>query len=152
MPRRPLNKPNDFIKTTADLTPLTKGAKVKRDLQIGKGKATKAQWQWVDTCIKAFMNKYPTEMVAFMQDLELNRTKYQDVLPMHGKNELKKANWRNTASFPIIMERNEQGELVEIDSLLPMLKQFIPDITDFNSPNFDEFMRRYPMFRPGQKI
>lgn len=114
-------------------------------------KATQAQWDMVDMAIKAFITKYPLEWQEFTGDLQKNRTKYQEALPEHV--ELKKAQWRNVLSFPVIQRWDEDlRQYVEKDSLLPILRQIIPDITAKKGKNFLPFIKKYPEFIPGEKI
>jgi len=107
-------------------------------------KATKEQWELVDIAIGAFIKKYPTHWIVFLSDLSQKRSKYN--LAKEGG--LKKANFRNVAAFPVIY--NKQGR--EIDSLLPVLKKIIPELTHKNSINFQPFIKKYSIFLPGEKF
>lgn len=111
--------------------------------QRAKEKATDGQWQMVEWAVKAFMDKYPLHMQAFLKDLDQGRSKY-NVAKEGG---LKKSNFRNTASFPVIYD--QYGN--EVDALLPVLKKIIPGLTDRHSKNYSEFIRRFPIFCPADK-
>lgn len=106
-------------------------------------KATESQWGLIDIAVKAFISKYPRHWYAFQQMLKTERSEYN--LAKDG--DLKKANWRNTASFPVIY--NSAGE--EADALLPVLNKIIPALTHKDSINYAEFLRRYPCFLPAEK-
>jgi hypothetical protein len=107
-------------------------------------KATANQWALIDIAIKEFIRKYPLHWIAFQKDLRSKRSKY-NVAKEGG---LKKSNFRNTASFPVIYDNG--GE--QVDSLLPVLKKIIPELTHKHSVNYATFLRKYPVFLPGEKF
>lgn len=122
---------------------------------------TEARWRRVDKCISTFTAVYPFHWAAFKKDLHENRTEYQEALTPDGK----KAQWRNTASFPVVYRKateddgllgNEDDDLVEVASLVEPLKVFLPGLLDPDQPGhpnklYREFLRRYPVFLPGEK-
>ncbi len=108
-------------------------------------KATKSQWDLVGIAIGAFVRKYPVHWLNFQKQLSEGRSKYN--LATKDNKELRQANWRNTASFPIIY--NAKGE--EIDALLPTLEKIIPKLTHKNSINYVPFLKKYKIFLPAEK-
>jgi len=115
---------------------------------LAKTKATDAQWTMAEWAIKAFIAKYPHQWVAFQNLLDVERNVFNPYQLATKKNkELRQANWRNVATFPII----EDSLGNEVDSLLPVLKKIIPELTHRKSVNLKEFMKRFPMFIPGDK-
>lgn len=121
-------------------------AKSKKALGIfsAREKATEAQWWLVDTAIKAFIAKYPTQWMEFQRQLKSEATEWQLATKEH--KELRKRNWRNSASFPIVY--TSEGE----DSLLPVIEKIIPRLIHKESKNYIEFLKRYPFFCPAQKV
>ena len=117
-----------------------------KSITLAKTKATDAQWQMIDIAIKAFMVKYPYHWKIWQDDLKYQRTKYQ--LATNEHKELRKASWRNTASFPVILDR--EGNI--IDSILPVLEKIIPQLTHKKSINYATFLKKYKMFLPGEKF
>lgn len=131
-----------------ELTEIAKATRRRSEAQASE-RASEKQWEMCSMAIKAFMDKYPKHMQMFLQDLQGGRTKYNEALPEH--KDLKKAQWRNTASFPVIYKKLENGEIKEVDSLLPTLKKIIPGLTNKKSKNYVEFLKRYPIFLPSDK-
>jgi len=113
---------------------------------FAKTKATDKQWEMVEIAIKAFQQKYPYRWKIWQDDLKYQRTKYQLATDEH--KELKKASWRNTGSFPIILDKD--GNI--IDGILPVLEKIIPKLTHPKSVNYETFLRKYKMFLPGEKF
>lgn len=111
---------------------------------LAKQKATEYQWGLVDMAIKAFIAKYPLHWIEFQKQLNAQRTTYN--LAKDG--ELKKAGFRNTASFPTI----EDQEGNTIDSLKPVIEKFIPQLCHKKSVNYREFLKRYKMFLPAERL
>lgn len=123
---------------------------------------TERRWKKVDKCITTFIKVYPDHWRVFKQDLNENRTKFQEALTADGK----RAQWRNTAAFPVVYRRatlvdmesftgEEEDDLVEVASLIEPLKVFLPGLLDPDvkgKPNklYREFLRRYPIFLPGE--
>lgn len=112
---------------------------------LAKTKATDAQWELVSIAVRAFISKYPSQWYEFQRQLKADRTKYQLATKDH--KELRQANWRNVASFPII----EDSEGNAVDSILPVLQRIIPGLTHKNSVNFSKFIKKFPFFLPGEK-
>jgi len=127
-------------------TPKNFREKEDKSTTLAKTKATDAQWELIDIAIKAFMAKYPYHWKIWQDDLTYQRTKYQLATKDH--KELKQASWRNTASFPVILDR--EGNI--IDGILPVLEKIIPKLTHNKSVNYVTFLRKYPMFLPGMKF
>ena len=120
--------------------------KRERSLYLAKQKATDAQWEFMDMAVKAFIRKYPVHWYRFQEQIKADRTEYQLATKEH--KELRKANFRNTASFPVIEDKDGNY----IDSILPTLKKIIPNLTDKNSVNYATFLKRYNCFLPGKKF
>lgn len=115
---------------------------------LAKQKATDKQWELFDIAVRAFISRYPRHWFEFQRQLNAERSRF-NVAKEGG---LKQANFRNTAAFPIVYgEYPETGEIIEIDSLKPVLERIIPGLTHKHSANFAEFLRRYPAFRPSEK-
>lgn len=132
-----------------ELTALSKKTRARAEAQAAE-KAGEHQWQLAEQAIQAFIAKYPKHMELFLRDMERGRTKYSEALPEY--KDLKKAQWRNTASFPVIYGRDPlTGEIREVDSLLPVLNRIIPGLTNKKSKNYAEFLERFPIFRPSDK-
>lgn len=110
--------------------------------QIAKQKATEQQWEFMRMAINAFAAQYPVHWMEFVKDIERGR---QVTNPYSSAQEgdLKKSGFRSTGAFPVILNAN--GD--EVDSLLPVLKKIIPGLTDKNSKNYAEFLKRFPVFR-----
>jgi len=117
-----------------------------KNLTLAKTKANDKQWYLVNLAVTSFIAKYPIQWLEFQKQLKMERTKYQ--LATKENIELRKASWRNVASFPII----EDSEGNEIDSLLPVLKRIIPQLTHKHSVNLIPFLRKYPSFMPGERV
>jgi hypothetical protein len=113
---------------------------------LARTRATDRQWYLINIAVVGFMRKYPAEWYEFQRQLKADRTKYQLATKDH--KDLRKASWRNVAAFPII--EDAQGN--EIDSLLPVLKRIIPELTHKSSVNLIPFLRKYPVFMPGEKV
>jgi len=116
-----------------------------KSLYLAKQKATDFQWERVTFVISMFKRKYPYEWKIWQDDLAYERTKYQLAKPEH--KELRKASWRNTASFPVIYR---EGRIV--DGILPRIEKIIPKLTHKDSVNFATFLKKYPEFLPGEKF
>ena len=112
---------------------------------LAKTKANDAQWFLVDQAIKAFQKKFPYHWVIWQNGLREQRTKYQLATKEH--KELRQASWRNTASFPVILDR--EGNVT--DDLLTVIEKIIPRLTHNDSVNYATFLKKYPMFLPGEK-
>lgn len=112
-------------------------------------KATEAQWQMVEFAIQAWIQAYPRHWMIFQEDLARGRSEYNEALPEHKG--LKKAQWRNTASFPIAYVYNPETGMTESKDLLSILKKIIPHLTDKHSVNYREFLKRFPAFKPSDK-
>jgi len=123
--------------------PLTGEEKRKLSYALARTKATQRQWELCEMAIKAFFDKYPMQMLAFVEILKKQRTEFG--LAREGG--LKKANFRHTASFPVI--ENDKGEVV--DSLLPVLEKIIPRLTHKDSVNWPIFLKKFPIFKAGEK-
>ena len=113
---------------------------------LAKTKATDVQWYLIQTAVNAFIQRYPEEWLEFQTLLKTDRTKYQLATKDH--KELRKASWRNVASFPII--EDSQGN--EVDSILSVLKRIIPELTHKKSVNLIPFLRKYKCFMPGDRV
>lgn len=114
---------------------------------LAKQKATEHQWLMIDMAIKAFAAAYPEHWLIFckmMNDLKDPSNPYS----VATEGDLKKAEHRHSASFPEIL--NELGDAV--DGLYPVLQNIIPGLTHKDSANFREFLRRYPIFSPSDKL
>lgn len=107
-------------------------------------KATEYQWGLIDIAIKAFISEYPTQWFQFQQQLKYEASEWQLATKEH--KELRKKNFRNTASFPVVYFPG--GE----DALLPVLDNIIPGLTQTKSVNYGEFLKRYPFFCPALKV
>lgn len=110
-------------------------------------KATDSQWQMIDFAIRAFIGAYPKQWAAFQADLNQGRNTYNDAK----EGGLKKSQWRNTAAFPIAYVRDPLTGEEQEKNLLEILKKIIPHLTHKHSANFEEFLKRYPMFMPSKK-
>lgn len=111
-------------------------------------KATKEQWELVDIAINAFRDVYRTQWDAFMLDMAAERGKFNDA---KGKG-LKDSQFRNTAAFPIAYVPNRVTGEMESKSLLMILQRIIPGLTHKNSINYIPFLKKYPMFVPGEYV
>lgn len=124
---------------------------------------TEDRWSLVGMEIQSFARKYPLHWMEFKKDLQDNRTEYQ----LAKEGDLKKAGWRNTASFPIVYRRKTMEEImedphaedniIEVASLYTTLRVILPGLTEKDekgSPNklYKEFLRRFPIFIPGERI
>lgn len=115
---------------------------------LAKTKATDAQWDMIGWAINAFIAKYPRQWMDFQDQLNREKNFWNPYkLATKENKELRQANWRNVAVFPII--EDAQGN--EIDSLLPVLKKIIPGLTHKKSVNFAMFINKFPIFNPGEK-
>lgn len=114
-----------------------------------KERATEAQWQMVDATVKGLIKKYPAQWVKFQEDLKRERTEYQLATKDHP--ELRKRGFRNTASFPVFYKIDELGEIASVDCL-EKIERWIPKLTHKDSVNYAEFLKRYPVFMPGDKF
>lgn len=126
---------------------------------------TEERWHKVELCIKEFIRRYPKHWKAFREDLIANRTEYQEAIVTEGNKDLKAAGWRNTASFPVVYRHGnsedgltgqEEDDLVQVASLLDPLKMLLPGIIDSDKPGkknklYREFLKRFPVFMPGEK-
>jgi len=124
---------------------------------------TEPRWHKVELCIKEFIKRYPEHWKIFKQDLAENRTEYQEALNPEGK----KASWRNTAAFPVVYRKatledegtltgKEDDNLVEVASLVEPLKMLLPGLLDPDEPGkpnklYKAFLKRFPVFQPGEK-
>lgn len=115
--------------------------------ELAKEKATEQQWYLVDTAIKAFYAKYPLQYEIWRKMTNVDKDPHR---PYHlaKEGDLKKANVRHTATFPVILDKEGNPT----DSLYPILNRIIPGLTHKKSVNMDEFLRRYPDFNPSYKI
>jgi len=126
-----------------ELEPLGKKRQRQSEI-IARTKANEKQWYLIDMAIKAFISKYSFHWQIFQDQLSAERTKYN--LAQEG--DLKKANWRNVASFPVIY--NNQSK--EIDSILPVLEKIIPKLTHKKSVNLKPFLKKYKCFQTAEKF
>ena len=125
---------------------------------------TEDRWSNVDLCIKRFVLRYPRHWEAFLRDLADNRTEYG--LALEKGSELRKAGWRNTASFPVVYRKateddgltgKEDDDLVQVESLLDDLKDILPGLVEADDRKgktnklYREFLKRYPYFQVGEK-
>lgn len=125
---------------------------------------TEPRWHKVELCINEFANRYPLHWRSFMEDLRHNRTKYQEALT----GDLKKAQWRNTAAFPVVYRKAtgedkrdvltgyEDDDLIQVASLIDPLKMLLPGILEPDEPGnpnrlYRTFLKKFPMFKPGEK-
>lgn len=117
-------------------------------------KATEAQWQMTEAAIKAFSEKYPSIMKKFIEDTSRERDfSNQYAEGKHDDGKKMASEFRKTAVFPTIngIDR-ETGEVVVVDSLLPVLEGIIPGLTHKDSVNYAEFLKRFPIFSPSYKL
>lgn len=103
----------------------------------------KKRWELVQIAIDAFINQYPEACRQFFDEIKSTRTQFGEL----DEQNLKKAHWRNTLSFPVV--RNANGD---DDSLLPIIERYLPGFTDNNSKYYQEFIKRYPNFSPTYKV
>lgn len=124
---------------------------------------TEDRWKGVDDVIRGFVRAYPLHFQMFKKDLLDNQTQYQ----LANEGDLKTAGWRNTMSLPVIYRRKTKEEkeldphaeddgVVEVDSLYKRLDILLPGLIEKDKPGkpnmlYKEFLRRYPIFRPGDK-
>src|SRR5205814_669079 len=119
--------------------------------QMASEKATIKQWELIQLAITAFKAKYTFEWNVFEIDQKSRKNDQRYWTAKEG--DLKKSNYRHTASFPVILRTNpETGEQVVVHGLLPVLEKIIPGLTKKESKNFIPFLKRYPIFNPGEKI
>lgn len=124
---------------------------------------TDERWRGVDEVIKGFVRQYPLHFALFKKDLKENQTKYQ----LAKEGDLKEAGWRNTMSLPVIYRKktaleieadpHAEDDLIEVDSLYKRLDILLPGLTSADKPGqpnkmYKEFIKRYPVFRPGETL
>lgn len=124
---------------------------------------TEKTWANVDLAIKSFCALYPRHWEKFKKELAEQRTEYQ--LALEG--DLRKSGFRNTCSFPVVLrpktkeeieiDPNADDETVVVDSLKDWLDKIIPGFTLADKPGkpnkvYGEFLRRYPVFKCGDKM
>lgn len=122
---------------------------------------TDDRWRGVDEVIKGFVKQYPLHFALFKKDLHENKTKYQ--LAKDG--DLRSAGWRNTMSLPVIYRKKTaleieadpyaEDDLIEVDSLYKRLDILLPGFSAQDKPGrpnklYKEFLKRYPVFHPGE--
>jgi len=124
---------------------------------------TEQRWAAVDLAVRDFIRRYPLHWNVFRKDLHENRRRFNDAF----EGDLKEASWRNTASFPVVYRRmtpqeraadpNADDDLVEVESLYETLKDLLPGLTEADKPGapnrlYKEFLRRFPIFLPSEKL
>ena len=118
---------------------------------MAREKATVRQWEYIDLAIKAFSVRYPVAWNAFKLDQIMRKNNADYYTAKEG--DLKKSNYRLTASFPVVLAHHPvTGEEYVADSLYPVLEKIIPGLTKNGSKNFIPFLQRYPIFNPGSKL
>lgn len=135
-------KKNNIV--TLDQAKATANAEKTRRLNQSKAhtKATESQWEMCKWAIDAFMAKYPVHWSQFQAEVESERNMFnKHNVALEG--DLKKAGFRLSATFPVILGAEGQ----EIDALLPVLQKIIPGLVHKDSANFNEFLKRFPQFR-----
>jgi hypothetical protein len=127
---------------------------------------TDQRWQLVELGIKEFWKKYPeaanqwAKMAAsgwMLHNKEYGLAK-GDVIDDEYSEELKKAGWRQTISFPVIQKYNkETQEEIVIDSLEKFLSKQLPGLLAPDKPGkpnklFYVFAKRFPIFVLPEKL
>lgn len=118
---------------------------------------TEERWKAVDMTIKRFIRRYPLHWDMWKKQMAAERSTYN----VATEGDLKKSGFRNTASFPVVY-RKVRGAVIgedeeEVDSLYETLIMLLPGLVDPDKPGspnklFKEFLRRYPLFVPGEHI
>lgn len=124
-------------------SPLTEEAEEMTTNKLGE-RVTGRDWFLVEEAVKAFLVKYPSQMLVFEKDLAAERTKWKLAHKEH--KELRQANWRNIASFPVV-KKPDGSE----DSILPVLEKLMPGLTT-KKGLLEEFLRKFPIFRAPEKV
>lgn len=128
------------------ITPGTAGwASRRKSDSFGKArdKATPDQWLLVDEAIKAFIAVHPEVWTSFVADMKAKETE----MAIAKEGGLKKSDFRCVAEFPCSLDA--EGNIQH--NLLTIIEKIIPKLTAKRSVNFQEFIRRYPVFRPSSK-
>jgi hypothetical protein len=121
-----------------------KTQKAKRS-SLARERATERQWQLIDIAIDAFARRYPLEWNTFVVSQRESKSMVDYALA--GEGDLRKAGFRLSATFPAIIRDNEV-----VDRLDPVLDKIIPGLTHKDSVNFILFLKKYPIFNPGDKL
>jgi hypothetical protein len=125
---------------------------------------TEERWIEVGAAIASFIRRYPRHWAKIKNELSAERTRYQ--LATGG--DLKKSGFRNTASFPVVYRKRlpeeyaeltgeeEEPDIVEVESLLETLQKLLPGLVAPDSKGktnrlYREFLKRFPVFMPGER-
>jgi len=106
------------------------------------------KWELIDIAVKAFINKYPTQVIAHKNRLNQEKTEYglwkENGKPVRGE-------IRHTLSFPVCINPKNGDE----DCLFPVIKRIFKNFGDNfpkNKKIYQEFVKRYPLFHAADKI
>ena len=106
---------------------------------LARIKATDAQWSLCDEVIKSFIREHLSLWIAFQKSLQIERSESNPYkLANKKEKELRKANFRHSASFP-------NAEFIQV------IEKIIPGLTHPNSVNYTKFLKKYPFFKAGEK-
>lgn len=123
---------------------------------------TDDRWEVVSLAIQAFIKDHPLAWQAWKRDMEMTRSKYN----LATEGDLRKSGFRNSCSFPVVyrkIDKPEDGDWIDpsdddtelVESLHEIIIAILPGLLEADKPGapnklFHEFLRRYPVFRPGE--